>query len=140
MVSLPHPWQHEPAIAARYIGGIETGRVRQLAKCIGYGLALLIVGCSTCFGGTPIETDQLAPEVPNGSIALILKNRFEMVRLKPGDVITYKKEGGFFIRRVTRISQNEVWISEKTGDGQTVEKAIPLRDIASKMIKHFDMH
>jgi membrane protease YdiL (CAAX protease family) len=128
----------EPSPLA-FSAGIEVARVRRLAKFAGYGLALLIVGCFTCFAVSPVATDQLSPEIPRGSIALMLRNRFEMVSLKPGDVITFRKEGKLFIRRVTRVSENEVWISEKSDDGKIVEREISMSEVAGKCIKHFDL-
>jgi len=119
--------------------GIQVAQARRLAKFAGYGLALLIVGCFTCFAVSPVATDQLSPEIPRGSIALMLRNRFEMVSLKSGDVITFKQEGKLFIRRVTRVSKDEIWITEKTDDGKIVEKEISMSEVAGKCIKHFDL-
>lgn len=120
--------------------GIALLRARQMAKVAGYALMVLFIGAFTCFASVRVATDQLMPEIPHDSFTLILRNRFGMMGLiKPGDVITYKQDGALFIRRVTRVSENKIWISEKTNDGKIVEKEVSVSEVAGKMIRHFDM-
>ena len=95
---------------------------------------LLLAGAVFCFGANSVATDQLAPELARGDLVVVLKNRLGATSIKPGDVITFRQDRRTFIRRVARVSEKVVWISEQTRDEQPVEKAVPLQTVIDKVI------
>ena len=116
-------------------GNSPVRRLALSALTIG---AVPVLGAVLCFLPTVFPTDKFAPEIPRGSVGIILRNRFRMVTIRPGDWISYTKERKLYIRRVARISPQMVWISDKTEDGQNTEKQLSLSDVTGKLIKHFE--
>lgn len=102
-----------------------------------YAFVVMAAGCFTCFAAR-VATDRLAPEIPRGSIALTLRNRFGLIKLFPGDVISYQREGRLFVRRITRVAKNEVWVSDASDDGAALETQVSKSEVQAKVIKHFD--
>jgi membrane protease YdiL (CAAX protease family) len=87
---------------------------------------------------TVFPNDKFAPEIPRGSVGIVLRNHFGLVTVLSGDWISCRKERTTVIRRVTRVSPKTVWISEPAPDGQNAEQELLRSEITGKLIIHFN--
>lgn len=127
--SQPRP---SPLIAAP--AGLSRRFLRIAGVTLVVALVLFIIAFRTFFGFHPMTTDSLEPDVHRGDRVLVLKNRFFDVKISPGDVVSFRREGRLFLRKVARADDENVWVIERSAENATSETLIPRSDVTGKMI------
>ncbi len=81
-----------------------------------------------------MKNDHLAPEVNRGDYVIVLKSRYAILDIKPGDVVAVRPHGRTLLRRVARVEDECIWVVDDMPGTSAAETQVPRRNIIGKMI------
>ena len=108
--------------------------VAWLLGICGAVMAAALSACFVAFWGflqlMEVDSADLGPELMAGQKALVQKNTFVDFPISPGDLVAFHEDGQQQVARVTRVTDEEVWV-ERSG----AEQSIPRTSVFGKVIQ-----
>lgn len=134
-VAFPYFWLRTgrdstiPALLSTVPSGLSR-QAKWATVCVCAVLMLLLPATAFAFvGAYTVSTDHLLPDLERGDRVVVLKGQLLALTIDPGDIVAFRRDGRTYLRKVTRVDNSDVWISDESS-----ERKISRLDITAKVI------
>ena len=122
----------QPPLLSTVPAGVSR-RVKWAAGTAAAVLVLLLPATVFAFVGVyAMSSSVLEPDVQRGDRVLVLKSRFLELDIQSGDIVSFRRDGKTYLRKVARLDDENVWVIDDSS-----ERRISRNNVTGKKIHTF---